>query len=149
MAIHQDFEELLLCLNAAKVRYLIIGAHAVAFYTEPRYTKDMDIWVDPSPDNAKKVFKALAEFGAPMKKVAVEDFSNPQMVYQIGVEPVRIDILMGIGFDFSLAWKNRKKSKFGKASVNIIGFKDLLKSKKIAGRPKDKIDAEKLMNAKK
>jgi hypothetical protein len=90
------FKELLRKFNEHQVKYLVVGAYAVMKYTEPRYTKDFDIWVEPVSANAQRVFAALAEFGAPMNEVQVEDFANPELVFQIGIEPLRIDIMMGI-----------------------------------------------------
>lgn len=150
MAVYPDFEDLLRCLNVAKARYLIVGAHAVSFYTEPRYTKDLDIWVNPSPENAAKVHKALGEFGAPIKNLRIEDLTKPNLFYQLGIAPVRIDIIMSIsGVDFSKAWQNRKSTRFGKIKVNIIGIEELVRSKKVAMRPQDRIDLGKLAKLKK
>jgi len=112
-------------------------------YTEPRYTKDFDIWVEPVSANAQRVFEALAEFGAPMNDVQVEDFANPELVFQIGIEPLRIDIMMGIkGLQFSDAWPQRVESKFEDIAMNLISKEDLLVAKKAAGRPQDLIDAD-------
>lgn len=145
MSFHQDFEDLLRRLNEKNVRYLLVGAHAVAYYSEPRYTKDIDIWIDPEPNNAKNVYEALKKFGAPLDVIKVEDLTNPEMVFQIGVEPVRIDILMGIGnIKFSSAWKGKEESLFGKTKVYIIGIKDLIEAKKLSERPQDKLDLDKL-----
>lgn len=145
MPISQDFSDLLQCLNEKSVRYLLVGAHAVAYYSEPRYTKDIDIWVDPDPDNAKNVYEALEKFGAPLESLKIEDLTNPEMVFQIGVEPVRIDILMGIGnIEFSSAWENREETTFGDAKVYIIGINELTEAKKSSTRPKDKLDLDKL-----
>ena len=96
MDVNPDFRDLFKVLNACRVRYIVVGAHAVVYYTEPRYTKDLDIWVDPSPENASRVFRALAEFGAPLKGITEQDLTNPDMIYQIGVEPNRIDFMMDI-----------------------------------------------------
>lgn len=143
MALNKDFEDLLRCFNDAKVEYLIIGAYAVIYYTEPRYTKDLDLWINPSRQNAEKVFKALKKFGAPVKKLTLEDLTNKELVYQIGVEPNRIDILMGIGsHPFKKAWKNKKTSSYGHEKIYIISLKDLIKAKKEVGRTKDKLDLE-------
>jgi hypothetical protein len=79
-----DYRDLLNILNKYKVQYLIIGAHAVTYYTEPRFSKDLDIWVNPTKGNAQKVYDALKEFGAPLKSVRAEDFTNPKTFYQIG-----------------------------------------------------------------
>lgn len=145
MQIPLDYKDLLRILNRHKVRYLIVGAYAVIYYTEPRYTKDLDIWIDPEIENAKRVFCALRGFGAPLKGIKVEDFTNKKMVYQIGVEPVRVDIIMGIpGLKFKTAWKQRRKTPFNNIKVNIIGIKELIRSKAKTKRPLDKADVESL-----
>jgi hypothetical protein len=98
MAESRNFKELLLALNDFAVEYLIVGGYAVMRYSEPRFTKDLDIWVGTSAENSKRVFAALARFGAPLRHdgVTEEIFSGPQIVYQIGVPPVRVDILTSI-----------------------------------------------------
>ncbi|MDP2922150.1 MAG: nucleotidyltransferase [Candidatus Omnitrophota bacterium] len=132
-------------MNRYKVRYLIVGAYAVTFYTEPRFTKDLDIWVDSDINNAGRLYKALAEFGTPLDGVSIADFANKNMIYQIGVAPVRIDIIAGLkGLQFDKAWKNRKKTKYGGINVNILGLKDLIYLKKKAKRPQDILDVTKL-----
>jgi len=133
-------------LNKHRVKYLIIGAYAVVYYTEPRYTKDLDIWIESSLENAKRVYKALSEFGAPLEGIKIEDFTNPKLVYQIGVEPVRVDILMGAGnLKFDIAWKRRKRVVFSEnLKVNLIGLEDLIKLKEKANRYMDKRDSEEL-----
>ncbi len=141
MRISSDYRDLLKILNAHKVRYLIVGAYAVTYYTEPRFTKDLDIWVEPTPSNALKVFRALKEFGAPLKGIKVEDFMNKKLIYQIGVAPVRVDMLTSIsGVNFTSAYKTRTRSVFEGTRVNIIGAKKLLKSKVKAGRTIDERD---------
>lgn len=143
MHINEDFEELLLLLNREKVKYLIVGAYAVIFHTEPRYTKDIDIWIKPEHENAERVYRVLKKFGAPLGRLTLNDLVNPKMVYQIGVEPNRIDILMGIGsIDFDTAWKNRKTDRYGRAKIFILGRRHLIKAKSIAGRPGDLRDLE-------
>jgi predicted nucleotidyltransferase len=143
MSASSHFKEVLRKLNEHQVRYLIVGAYAVMKYTEPRYTKDLDIWVDPTPNNASRVFEALAEFGAPMNSVTVEDFANPELVFQIGIEPHRIDIMMGIkGLGFSDAWPRRVEAAFEDVAINLISKEDLLIAKQAAGRPQDLIDAD-------
>lgn len=133
------------CLNERSVRYLIVGAHAVAYYSEPRYTKDIDIWVDPNSENAKNVYNALKDFGAPLESLKIEDLTNPEMVFQMGVEPIRIDILMGIGgLEFSKAWGNKEETTFGETKVYIIGIDELAKAKQSSNRPQDKLDLAKL-----
>jgi len=150
MALHQDFSDILRCLNDAGAKYLIVGAHAVSFYTEPRFTKDIDILVEPTLENAAKVYRALLEFGAPLRGVGVEDLANPTMMYQIGVEPVRIDIIMGIdGVDFQNAWSKKVATNFGEEKIYILGIDDLIKAKKIASRDQDHLDLKKLAKVKK
>jgi len=128
---------------------LIVGAYAVIYYAEPRYTKDLDIWVEPSKKNAQKLWKALAEFGAPLENVTIADFQNPEIVFQIGVEPNRIDILMGIeGLTFKTAWKRRLKIQFDSVKVSILSIDDLITSKIMAGRLQDKLDLKYLKKAK-
>ena len=149
MDISSDYKDLFKTLNRRKVKYLVIGAYAVAFYTEPRYTKDVDIWVSNDTTNINRLYKALIDFGAPLKGVSATDFANKKMIYQIGVAPVRIDILMGVSeIKFENAWKNRKKSKYGGIVINILGVKELIYSKKKAGREHDISDIKKLNNKK-
>ena len=145
MLIPLDYKELLKSLNRHKVKYLIVGAYAVTYYTEPRYTKDLDIWIKPEIGNAKKVYEVLKEFGAPLKDVTAEDFTNKNLVYQIGVEPVRIDIIMDIpGMNFGQAWQKRKIIPFDGIKINIIGINELIKAKKKSRRNIDILDVEKL-----
>ena len=141
MAVNRDFEEMLSALNRCGARYLIVGAHAVMHYAEPRFTKDIDIWICPSPENAARTWKALEEFGAPLDNVTVEDLSNPKLVYQIGIAPNRIDIMMGLpGVRFDTAWKRRVKSSYGGVPIYILHKTDLISSKKAAARPQDLLD---------
>ncbi|MBL7081075.1 MAG: hypothetical protein ISS44_00700 [Candidatus Omnitrophica bacterium] len=132
-------------LNKHKVRYLVVGAYAVIHYTEPRYTKDLDIWIEPKGKNAERVYKALKEFGAPLKDIRSQDFVNEGLVYQIGVAPVRVDIIMGIGgIKFNHAWKHRDITTFDGIKLNIIGINELIESKKKAKRDMDLIDIKSL-----
>jgi hypothetical protein len=145
-----DFKDLFRCLNDAGARYLVVGAYAVIFHTEPRYSKDIDIWVEPSPGNADKVFRALARFGAPLADLTVEDLANVELVYQIGVEPNRIDILMAVnGLRFEDAWAHRVPSRYEDQPVSILSLEDTLASKIAAGRPQDLLDAAALDAARK
>jgi hypothetical protein len=127
----------------------VVGAYAVIYYAEPRYTKDLDIWAEPIMENAQKVWKALARFGAPLENVHVEDFCNPELIYQIGVAPNRIDIMMNIpGVTFSSAWDNRTRSTYGGVSINIISLEDLIQAKKTMNREQDRLDLQYLEKAK-
>lgn len=146
MPTNHDFRDLLSAFNEEKVEYLIVGAQAYTFYAEPRYTKDMDIWVRPSPENALRVFRALAKFGAPLRDITPKDFADPNIVYQIGVEPIRVDIIMGVsGVDFDSAYANRVESTYGGVPIHILGKQDLIRSKRAAGRPQDLLDLDRLL----
>lgn len=145
MDISLDYKDLFGILNRFKVRYLIVGAYAVTFYTEPRFTKDLDIWVASDINNAEQLYKALVEFGAPLKDISLSDLTNKNMIFQMGVAPVRIDIIIGLkDLEFDKAWKNRKKTKYGNIDVNMLGLEDLIYLKKKAKRPQDILDVLKL-----
>ncbi len=149
MSLNKDFEDLLHFLNSEKAEYLIVGAYAVIFYAEPRFTKDLDIWIRPEKENAHKVIEALKKFGAPIKKLTIDDLTNPKMVYQMGIEPNRIDILMGVEkLKFDRAWKNKVGHKYGKEPVYILSLNDLMINKKAVGRLKDQLDLENLKKVK-
>lgn len=145
MEISKDYEDLFKVLNAYKIRYLVVGGYAVIHYTEPRYTKDIDVWIIPEINKAQTVYEALKAFGAPLVGMKPEDFTDKGMIFQIGVAPVRVDIMMNIpGISFESAWKNRKRIHYGKAPINMIGLQDLIKAKRKAGRSQDVLDLEKL-----
>lgn len=139
----RDFSDLVRELSSEKVRFLLVGGYAVALHAEPRYTKDLDIWADPAADNVQRLWVALARFGAPLAGMAVSDFTNERLVLQMGIEPNRIDILMGIdGVTFARAWKNRVGAKFGDLDIFVISRADLIRNKKASGRPQDLRDIE-------
>jgi predicted nucleotidyltransferase len=147
----QDYEEFIAALNAHGVRYLVIGAHAVAFHARPRATKDLDILLDPTAENARKALAALREFfGGADLGYTVEDLLDPQWIVQLGVAPVRIDLMSEIpGFvNFEAAWKNRVDAHFGAVTVHYLGLDDLLRAKEAAGRPQDRADVRVLQRAK-
>ena len=142
-----DFRELLSCFAAEGVRYLIIGGFALAHYGRPRFTKDLDVWIDPTGQNPDRVFRALAAFGAPLDGIAVADFRDPDTVFQIGVEPIRIGVLSSIsGVDFDLAWQRRQETKYGDVPVFVIGREDYIANKEASGRPGDLRDIESLLD---
>ncbi len=142
---NSDFKDLLRIFNACRVKYLIIGGYAVIKYTEPRYTKDLDIWVDTERANAKAVFEALRDFGAPLTDMTEDDFAHEGYFYQMGMPPVRVDILMSVsGLEFAEAWGNRVETDIDGIIVPFISKSDLIQSKLTAGRPQDLIDAESL-----
>ena len=133
---------MLTALNDAGAEYLIVGAYALAVHGNVRATGDIDIWVRPTLENAKKVWRALEVYKAPKRNLSIEDLCDPEVVYQIGVAPFRIDFLTSIdGVSFDDAWKNRKKSVFDGVSIESLGREDLLQNKRASGRPKDLVDA--------
>jgi predicted nucleotidyltransferase len=136
-------QEPLRLLNEFDVEYLIVGGLAVMKYGEPRYTKDLDVWVDNSPENSARVVAALRKFGAPIEHdhITVETFTNKQIVYQIGVAPLRIDILTQLtGVAFPQAWKSKVSSTFFGVPVNFISLDDLIANKQALGRTSDAND---------
>ena len=142
---HHDFEELLSALSGEHADFLVVGAYAVMKYTEPRYTKDLDIWVGASRANAKKVYRALQRFGAPLDNVKIADLATPGIVFQIGIEPVRIDIITEVdGLDFDEAWKRRVVGRYGAVPIAFVSVEDLIANKRAVGRPQDLLDLEKL-----
>jgi len=139
------FNDLLLLFESLEVKYLVIGGYAVMLYTEPRFTKDLDVWVEPSNENASRVFQALARFGAPLGDVTPSDFTIENQVFQMGVAPVRIDVLTTItGVTFSEAWEARVRRSFLGNPVWFIGRDHLIRNKLASGRPLDLFDADNL-----
>jgi hypothetical protein len=138
-----DFVDLLRAFVAADVRFLIVGAYALALHGRPRATGDLDVWVEASPDNAARVMQALASFGAPLSDVSVDDFSRPGVTFQIGVAPGRIDILTELtGLTFAEAWPGRMRRPFGEIEVDFIGRAAFIQNKRATGRAKDLGDIE-------
>ena len=128
-------------LNDSGVEYLVVGAHALAAYGQPRATGDFDIWIRTTADNVERVWAALAAFGAPRRRLTKKDLCTPDNVYQIGVAPYRIDILTSItGVEFEDAWIHRNQAQINGISVAVISRNDLLKNKRATGRPKDLAD---------
>jgi hypothetical protein len=143
MFVNSDFTDLLKLFNDNHVRYLVIGGFAFVQYAEPRFTKDLDVWIGTDLENAQAIYKSLREFGAPLAGLTEKDFSEEGYFYQMGIPPMRVDILMGIpGVDFENAWKNRNEVDFDGLIVYFISKKDLIDSKKASGRPQDLIDAD-------
>lgn len=150
MAENPHYKELLQLLNKFQVEYLIVGGFAVMKYGEPRYTKDLDVWVHNSAENSPRVVAALKQFGAPLDHDGINaaTFTGKQVVYQIGVAPVRIDILTEItGVEFSDAWKKKVASSFFGVPVHFISLDDLLANKRALGRGSDLTDLKQNSNA--
>ena len=141
----QDFEDLLQVLGKHRVRYLIIGGLAFIYHAKPRYTKDMDLWIDPDEVNVKKANIALAEFGSPF----LLNSDNDEEILQLGVAPDRIDLLRAIkGVRFATAWKNRIRGKYGKANANWIDLDSLLRIKSHIDHPRHQDDVRVLREVK-
>lgn len=143
-----DFKELLKIFEKHNIRYLIVDGYAVMKYSEPRFTKDLDVFIATDQQNAKNVYLALKEFGAPLENLTPDDFAHKGYFYQMGRPPLRVDIMMSIpGIEFNAAWKNRKVVELGDLKVFFISRSDLISAKQASGRPQDKIDLEKLKQA--
>lgn len=146
MFVNSDFSELLDLFNAGRVRYLVVGGYAVIQYAEPRFTADLDLWVGTDPPNAGAVYKALREFGAPLSGLTADDFAQDGYFYQMGVPPMRVDVLMGIpGVEFEAAWERRVETDFDGLCVSFISRDDLIAAKRASGRPQDMIDVQSLL----
>lgn len=142
---HRDWIELLNLFNTFEIRFLIIGGHAVMKYSEPRFTKDIDLWVGTDAVNAQRVYDALRAFGAPLSGLTPEDFTKPGYFYQMGRPPFRVDVVMTIdGVDFESAWNNRFKTEISGVSVNYISKEDLIRAKEACGRLQDLLDLQNL-----
>lgn len=142
---NRHFVEMLRALSDAGAEFLIIGAHAVAAHGFVRATKDLDIWVRPTPENAARVWTALAAFGAPLEQFEQMDLTLPDNIFQIGIDPVRIDILTAVpGADFSTAWQRRIAFQEQGVIVPCLAKEDLIATKRAAGRPHDLRDVEEL-----
>ena len=141
--LNPDYRDMLSILNDEGVEYLVVGAHALAAHGYPRATADIDLWVRCSEENAKRVWQALCRFGAPLQDLTLADLATPDIVFQIGVEPRRIDILTSIeAVTFDEAWPRRKSIVVDAIPIPVIGRDDLLKNKQNTGRTKDRADAE-------
>ena len=141
----QDFREFIELLIKNKAEYLIVGGYAVGIHGHPRYTGDLDIWLNPTSQNAEKILKSVNEFGFSSFKLSKEDFTKPGNVIQLGYPPLRIDLLTEIdGVTFEKCFKNRKEVVIEDLKVNFIGYNDLLKNKRESGRPRDIDDIDNL-----
>jgi len=147
----QDYKDLLCAFNAHGVRYLIVGGYAVIFHAQPRFTKDIDIFIQADPENAQAVYSALASFGAPLDGIRPEEFSQRGTFFRFGRDPRGFDILPDLpGIEFEAAWERRVESVIDLASGmkdSFISAPDLIASKMAAGRPQDLADAEAVRKA--
>jgi len=139
------FVEILKALRDEGVDHLVVGAHALAAHGHVRATLDIDIWVKPTQENADRTWRALQRFRAPLSQMKVGDFAEPEVLYQIGLPPSRIDIMTSVtGLEFDAAWPNRITATFGDVVAPVLGLDDMRKAKRAAGRLKDLADLEEL-----
>ena len=145
---NSDFRDLLRIFGEEDVEFLVVGAYAIIHHTQPRYTKDLDIWIKPSAENASRVSRAFLRFGAPMVEVTEEDFAHEGLQYAIGMPPSQIDFLTSLpGADFESAWKNRAEGTADGITVPFLGVAQLVTTKTLAGRPQDLADIDELRRA--
>lgn len=139
--LNRDFIDILSAFSNENVEYMVVGGYAIAFHGYVRGTGDIDLWIRNSPDNAERVMSALIVFGAPLSGLTVKDLQTPEMVFQMGVPPNRIDIINQIeGVEFDEAWPNRTYVELQGLSIPIAGKSDLLINKRAMNRPKDLAD---------
>ncbi len=140
-----DFKELLLAFNVHNVEYLIVGAHALAAHGHVRATKDLYVWVRPEEWNAQRVLQALSDFGAPLSGLTADDLTRKQTIFQIGLPPLRIDIITSIdGVEFSEAWPDRLETSFGGVPAFVLSRHHLIANKKTSARLQDLADVQHL-----
>lgn len=143
MKLPRDWSELIDLLCWHRVRFLVVGAHALAVHGSPRATGDLDLLVEPTPENARRLGLALTAFGFPALGAQAERFSERDRMVTLGREPLRIDIMTSIsGVSFSEAWRGRQRVRVQKRTVGFLGRRELAKNKSSAGRPKDLLDLE-------
>ena len=143
--LNEDYRDMLHALSDEKVKFLLVGAYALAAHGYPRATMDIDIWVMPSPENADAVLRALRRFGAPLQKLTKEDLQKDGTVFQIGVAPRRIDIITAAtGLQFEETYRNSISVNIEAVEVHIPSINDLIRNKRATGRTKDLADAETL-----
>lgn len=150
MHAEKDFEDLLKLFNKNEVKYCIVGAFAFGFHARPRYTKDLDILIEPTFENGRRIVRSLEEFGFKSLNLSEKDFCEEGKFIQLGYEPVRVDLITSIaGITFEEIWKSKKKGKYGQVDAYFIGLDDLIITKKIAARKQDLADLEILLSLKK
>ena len=146
--LNDDYREMLQNLLKNEVKFLIIGAYAMGVYGYPRATGDFDIWVEASLDNSKKLYKSLAEFGAPLTDITENSFTEKGIIFQIGLAPRRIDILTDIdGVDFTAAYQDKETIEIEEISLPFLSKENLIKNKQATGREKDKLDIKYLTDS--
>jgi hypothetical protein len=145
---NSDFKDLLRLFAKHEVRYLVVGGYAAMHYSQPRFTKDLDLWLEPTKDNASRVMRAFAEFGMPLIDVTPEDFARSSFQYMIGRAPVLFDFLTSLpGLRFSSNWGKRVIDDSEGFPIHYLSRAALIKAKKQAGRPQDIADLDEIRRA--
>ena len=145
MRVEKDFKEFIELLNKNKVKYLIVGGFAVAYYSTPRFTKDIDFFIEASQENSSRLMNTLKRFGFGNIGLKEADFQEPDQIIQLGYAPVRIDIITSIvGVEFENAWMNKVEGKYGDIPCFFISKEDLVRNKQAAARPQDLADIKSL-----
>jgi len=147
--LNEDYKEMLQCFVDEDVKFLLVGAYALAAHGYPRATMDIDVWVMPSPENAAAALRALHRFGAPLHGLTIADLQKDDTIFQIGVAPRRIDIITGVsGLQFEEAFTRSAEINIEGIQVHIPSVDDLIRNKRASGRTKDLADAEALESLK-
>lgn len=145
MELTQDFKEFIRLLNGHKVRYLLVGGYAVAAYGYPRYTGDIDIWIEPESGNARNLLIVLEQFGFGSLSLEEKDFTSENNVIQLGYPPNRIDIMTGVsGLSFNECWKEKQEVMIAGEKINLISLQHLKRNKEITDRDRDRDDLKNL-----
>jgi hypothetical protein len=145
MTLNSDYKDILSALSAEKVKFLLVGAYALAAHGYPRATLDIDFWIWPESGNAAAVWRALTRFGAPLDNLSTADLQTEGLVFQIGVAPRRIDIITSLdGLNFNEAFARARPVKFDDIAVHVLSIEDMIINKRATGRTKDLADAEML-----
>jgi hypothetical protein len=143
MKVEKDYEEFLRLLNKNRVKYCVIGSFALAIHAKPRYTKDIDILIEPEEKNSSAILRTLQQFGFSSIEITEKDFLKLDQIIQLGYEPVLIDLLTSIaGCSFAEVWRNKVTVRYGKVDAFFMGKEELIKNKRAAGRKQDLADLE-------
>ena len=143
--LNPDFRDILSAFIEEQVDFVVVGAYALAAHGLPRATGDIDLWVRPSADNSRRIWKALESFGAPMKGLQQEDFEQEDLIVQIGRAPRRIDVITSVSaLEYDSAWENREVVEIEGLTISVLGRDDLIKNKKAVGRAQDIADVNRL-----
>ena len=141
--LNDDYKDILQLLLKNQVKFLLVGAYAMGVHGYPRATGDIDIWVEASKENSAKVYKSLSEFGAPLKDINPQTFSEEKVVFQVGVPPRRIDIITQVsGLEFQKSYRQKQNVEIEDLKISVVSRGDLIKNKESTGREKDRLDVK-------